>query len=557
MGNCLTRYRIRFVCTFTLVLLSLGWNSAASSYAQSPLTSQPVTLTCTGSPCDGGASLSSQAIVWPAAMGPLTNRLGYTASAGIYLPSSAASGLTVSITSGTATVYAGLPNAELHRALATLASGQSHLITGLAAGEVVSVQNSQNPFGYSLTTPTDCTDPTTCNPVSAIPSFWRCNIPGCTDPDWIGSVISWPSWSAYESNGRSGGASRTVFSTEGEILYPYMGSWAEGCQVTAVTGTVLIIEWQRGTNVWRETWLQPGQSHTIDLTSPEDGAMIEGNDGSLIPFGVALANCTPQNISKTSTPTVTPTPTPITSGPFTIGETNILGSDDSGNSNLLVAQRVTLPQSATLQSLSFYISSAAGQLRLGLYDDAADNPGTLRAQTAAFTPVVGWNTQNVLTPTLLPAGTYWLAYLAESGNLHFRVEGTGSGRYYSYPFGALPNTFSNSPSSGTFHFSFYATLFIDPPATGTPTSTPTATPTDTPTHTPTATATPTETPPPSATPTDTPTHTPTATATATPTETPLPSATPTSTLTHTPQPTSVPDQIQPPMPIYLPVILKK
>ncbi|MBE7554334.1 MAG: hypothetical protein HS126_25045 [Anaerolineales bacterium] len=79
--------------------------------------------------------------MWPASLGPLTNRLGYTASAGIYLPASAASGMTVSITSGTVTMYAGLPDAASHRVLATLSSGQSHLITGLAAGEVVSVQS--------------------------------------------------------------------------------------------------------------------------------------------------------------------------------------------------------------------------------------------------------------------------------------------------------------------------------------------------------------------------------------------------------------------------------
>lgn len=536
----MARHRIHFTRALALIILSLLWHSASISYAQSPLTSQLVTLTCTGSPCDWGTSLSSQAVVWPDSMEPLTNRLGYTASAGIYLPASAASGLTITITSGTATVYAGLPDAASHQALATLTSGQSHLITGLATGEVVSVQNSQNAFAYSFTTSTVCTDPTTCNPVSSIPSFWRCNLPGCTYPDWTGSVISWPAWSAFEDNARAGFNSRTVYSAQGDKLYPYMGSWAEGCQVTAVSGLVLIIEWQRGTDVWRETWLEPGQSHTIALTAPEDGALIEGPDGVLTPFGVSLANCSPQIIEKpptptpTNTPSSTPTPTPVTSGPLTIGEPNILNNNDFGNGNMLVAQQVILHQSATLQSLSFYITSAAGQLQLGLYDDAGGNPGTLRAQTAVFTPIVGWNTQNVLTPTLLPAGTYWLAYLAESNDLHFRVEATGSARYYNLQqFEAMPATFPSPPISGTFHFSFYATLLVDPPATSTPTSTPTDTPTSTPTHTPTATSTPT------------------------PTDTPLPTDTPTSTPTHTPKPTLLPDQTPPSVIIYLPIVLKK
>jgi hypothetical protein len=62
-----------------------------------------------------------------------------------------------------------------------------------------------------------------------------------------------------------------------------------------VSGTVLIIEWQRGTDSWRETWLEPGQSHVIDLVAPEDGAMIETFEGSP-GFSAALSHCTPQPI---------------------------------------------------------------------------------------------------------------------------------------------------------------------------------------------------------------------------------------------------------------------
>jgi hypothetical protein len=109
-------------------------------------------------------------------------------------------------------------------------------------------------------------------------------------------VITWPWWAAYENNARAGDQSRTVFSTQGEMLYPYMGAWATGCEVTAIAGTTLIIEWERGTDVWRATYLQPGESYTISLSGSEDGAMIEGIDGLLEPFSVSLNNCNPQNI---------------------------------------------------------------------------------------------------------------------------------------------------------------------------------------------------------------------------------------------------------------------
>ena len=222
--------------------------------------------------------------------------------------------------------------------------------------------------------------------------------------------------------------------------------------------------------------------------------------------------------TATQTPTASRTNTPTSTMPsgITIGETNILSQDDSGNGNLIVAQQAVLSQSATIQSMSFYVTSAAGKLRLGIYDDASGRPGTLRAQTAEITPVVGWNTQNVLTPVLLPAGTYWLAYLPESNNLHMRVEWTGSAWDYSYTYGTLPNTIPGTPTSGTYHFSFYATLTLG----AGPTSTPIATATQTPTASRTATQTPgvpttTSTPSPTRTPTMTPTATATATATST------------------------------------------
>ena len=72
-----------------------------------------------------------------------------------------------------------------------------------------------------------------------------------------------------------------------------MGPWADGCEVTAVSGTVLIIEWHRGTDVWRQTLLEPGETHVIDLVGSEDNAMIESQDNAPT-FRVILDHCNPQ-----------------------------------------------------------------------------------------------------------------------------------------------------------------------------------------------------------------------------------------------------------------------
>jgi len=105
----------------------------------------------------------------------------------------------------------------------------------------------------------------------------------------------------------------------------------------------------------------------------------------------------------------------------TVGETAVLTKADSGNGNLLVAQEASLAQSATIQSMAFYVTAAAGELVLGIYDATGPSggPGILVAQTAAFTPEVGWNVTATTTTPTLAAGKYWLAYFPSSGALSF------------------------------------------------------------------------------------------------------------------------------------------
>ncbi|HAM36342.1 MAG TPA: hypothetical protein DCP85_10510, partial [Elusimicrobia bacterium] len=165
------------------------------------------------------------------------------------------------------------------------------------------------------------------------------------------------------------------------------------------------------------------------------------------------------NVSANSAPASAATLSQSSS--ITMGETNILGIDDSGNGNLLMTQSATLAQTGTIQSLSFYVTQASGKLRMGVYDATGPGggPGAKKAETNEITPVAGWNTAGVITPVSLPAGAYWLAYLSNDNNLHFRKHGTaGSFRYYAYAYGTLPATYSATPTTGADHWSFYATL---------------------------------------------------------------------------------------------------
>jgi hypothetical protein len=147
---------------------------------------------------------------------------------------------------------------------------------------------------------------------------------------------------------------------------------------------------------------------------------------------------------------------------ITIGETAVLSAGDGGNGNLLLAQMAKLSQTATIQSLSFYVTNPKGNLRLGIYDATGPSggPGALKAQTNAFATVKGWNTSPVVTPVSLVPGNYWLAYLPSSNNLGFvKQNNSGNCWYYTHTFGVLPSKFSTAPTSCTpTTWSLYATL---------------------------------------------------------------------------------------------------
>ena len=156
-----------------------------------------------------------------------------------------------------------------------------------------------------------------------------------------------------------------------------------------------------------------------------------------------------------------------------IGETTVLSTDDNGNGNLLVAQQATLPVTSVLQSMSFYVTNAAGKLRLGVYDSTGPGggPGEKLAETAEITPVVGWNSSPVVSQVTLQPGSYWLSYFPSSNSLAFGKNLSGQGAYYTQNYGVMPATFSTFPTKETVHWSLYATL-----SNTTPTPTATSTP---------------------------------------------------------------------------------
>ncbi len=131
------------------------------------------------------------------------------------------------------------------------------------------------------------------------------------------------------------------------------------------------------------------------------------------------------------------------------------GANDSGalitSSNVASPGGTVLSSSGVIQSLSIYvISGAAGNVLLGLYDNsgAAGQAGSLKASCPSTAIVNGWNIIPVSTQVLLPAGTYWFAFTANSNLPNFGNQAATTytlyalGQPYSMP--ATAPTFSNS-----------------------------------------------------------------------------------------------------------------
>jgi hypothetical protein len=255
--------------------------------------SQLVTWQCTGSPCPMGSSISQQALVWPATASPTKLKLGYTATQGVYLPHNYVAGTTITVKSGSATAFADVPGSSVHNAITTISAGGTYTFPAISSGQVLSVVGNAE-FRYELTLGNfvPSPPPPPANVIQSTPTEWRCDFEGCPG-NWYSHTIPWPSWSAYSDNARTGNKFRRTYGPNGEVIHPYMGSWAHGCRVTSVSGVVLIIEWQRGSETWRETYLDRNQTYTINLTPPFDGAMIESYDESP-GFSVTLENCNPQ-----------------------------------------------------------------------------------------------------------------------------------------------------------------------------------------------------------------------------------------------------------------------
>ena len=158
-----------------------------------------------------------------------------------------------------------------------------------------------------------------------------------------------------------------------------------------------------------------------------------------------------------------------------------IATGEIDNNDALLASRWVLEArygDCTVTALSVYLQNAAGNVRIGLYNESAGAPGTLIAATPEAAAVNGHNRIALSEPVGLAPGAYWLCVTVSSAAVGV---GTRTGyqvtqsRFVSRAYQALPASWPGGGSAQDLHRCIYAeatsdTLFkpADPAAPSAP-----------------------------------------------------------------------------------------
>jgi hypothetical protein len=136
--------------------------------------------------------------------------------------------------------------------------------------------------------------------------------------------------------------------------------------------------------------------------------------------------------------------------------------------NQQIASQVTLAEDGTAMSISAYVGGPPPKLvRYAIYSDAGGEPDALivESDTASMqSPSLHWMTVDI-TPTPLPAGTYWLALALEKSAMKCVESPPGEGQLRYRDNDAVANGFLSSWGASDFsadrQISIYGTYTSD------------------------------------------------------------------------------------------------
>lgn len=142
-----------------------------------------------------------------------------------------------------------------------------------------------------------------------------------------------------------------------------------------------------------------------------------------------------------------------------IGNETLPGSPLSTpfTSNYLLGVKHTLSQEGTLNSINYIGNGTATGIQMAIYDDNGGTPNNLIATSSLATVGNGVVSLSV-TPTLLPAGDYWIMAVYQTTGNHSDVysSGTNAVYYTALTYGnPIPNNASGFLNYSGHNFLYY------------------------------------------------------------------------------------------------------
>jgi hypothetical protein len=143
-----------------------------------------------------------------------------------------------------------------------------------------------------------------------------------------------------------------------------------------------------------------------------------------------------------------------------LGSTTLQPSADGDAAGQAEAFMATASAPGTLASFTVYVDAlSAGPIIVGLYTNAAGNPGSLLSTATISTPITGaWNKVSAPAATIASGTTLWIAVLGPAGTIRFRdLHGSGQSQTSSQKtLTALPTTWSTGSRYTDGQLSAYA-----------------------------------------------------------------------------------------------------
>lgn len=142
-------------------------------------------------------------------------------------------------------------------------------------------------------------------------------------------------------------------------------------------------------------------------------------------------------------------------------------TNSSFGANYLLGTKYTLPVTATLTGLAYKGNGTGSSMQMALYNStSAGAVGTLVAVTNTATNQTGNTVLSVVTPTVLPAGDYWIMGIYNNGpfnQVHFTNSSPKTVSYISLTFGTPPPATASWLTYTGQDFNYWAVIAGTPP----------------------------------------------------------------------------------------------